>query len=555
MHIDEHGRKIYTGQEALQEWCRRLGEARKLREGKKLHYKTKFQDIPVSIENRKGSVRSGTDDDGEEWRTKMKVPYGYIPGTKGVDGDELDVFVGTSENAAYAYIIHCNTPDGSKFDEDKVMLGFASSKAAKQCFLQHYDDNCFFGGIDAIPMWQFRTKAFVKKHTTKKLVASKGGLSQPNATPTYKAYDRGQTPIAVNLVHSFYSDVLGSKMTHEQIEENIEIDDPDTAIKTKPKKTTEAEGASLQVPSEYFEEKLDTLGRGTDQDMKKSILGHHQDIMPNPEVREPEEHGVQGQRWGVRHARNDGAGQKGFQAKYRNLANDPKTMNMMQVVHRSQPQLNAIAQQQRNRAAKLAQQNQKPPTPEQNHNEALNKLKELGWKVGEAVARLTGQKLFLSTDRKGNHNITTDKEGKALASRPHQPKRRVRTSMRESKKTYYARPLQHYGTDSEESNVDFIREAFPNEGVNFPKTKRHAELGMGYFHKKIDAAKRLVLKPVKGRKLTAGVFSEARHALKNRIPVWAIHKGKMRRVKSVEALINPNKSGQFGRLIFKSKKK
>lgn len=664
MYIDDRGRRIYTGQEAFV-------AARRFLESRKLQGKTTFQNLPISIENRRGSVRKGTDDDGDEWRTKMKVPYGYIKGTRGVDGDALDVFIGPDEDAAYAYVIHCNTPDGKQFDEDKVMLGFSSSKAARNCFHQHYDSPKFFGGIDEIPMWKFRDKAFIRKHTTKKLVASRAGAHQPNSTPGYRAYDKGMTPIAINLVHSFYSDVLGSKMSYEDIEKNIEINDPDTRTTTQKKKVAEA--ASLQVPNELFEEKLDTLGRGTDQDMRRSILGHHQDIMEDPEVREggpgsgprehhsgedrcfscgrklgkyshrvdtrdgqtvfvgsechklitqagekgykppgigprlylmkseeSEEHGVQGQKWGVRHARQDGAGQQGKPAPKRDLANDPRTLSMMQVIHRSQSQLNAISWSQKEKtAARLAAQ-QKPASPQQNHGEALNALKQLGWRALGAAAQITGlggqfqaiqslmrspsgQKLFLNTNRNG-HLLTTDRKGKIPASKSHQPKPYAGTTVDErnrdsinkalgragsrlrvsrgsesfreaAKKTYYARPLNRYGRVSEQRDVESIREAFPEQGVKFPRTRRHAELGMGYFHKKIDAAKRVVLRPDRKNRLTAGVFSEATHALKKKIPVFAFRKGKLRRVASVEALRKPNREGHFGKIIFRKRKK
>lgn len=145
-----------------------LYEQRLLSEGKKLHYRTKFQDLPISIENRRGSIRFK----GLDWETKMKVPYGYIPGTKGVDGEALDVFTGPNENAAYAYIVHQNDPETGDFDEDKVMLGFNSAKQAKKVFLQHHDDSKFFGSMDTIPMWKFQKKIWVKKNTTTRLVAS-----------------------------------------------------------------------------------------------------------------------------------------------------------------------------------------------------------------------------------------------------------------------------------------------------------------------------------------------------------------------------------------------
>ena len=51
----------------------RLRQIHKL--GYKLQGKTNFQGLPISIENRKGSVRTGKDDGGHEWRTKMAALF------------------------------------------------------------------------------------------------------------------------------------------------------------------------------------------------------------------------------------------------------------------------------------------------------------------------------------------------------------------------------------------------------------------------------------------------------------------------------------------------
>ena len=40
----------------------------------------------ITIENPKGSVRSGIDTEGNKWETIMQNTYGYIRGTEGVDG-------------------------------------------------------------------------------------------------------------------------------------------------------------------------------------------------------------------------------------------------------------------------------------------------------------------------------------------------------------------------------------------------------------------------------------------------------------------------------------
>ena len=58
--------------------------------GHKLQGRTKLYGMDISIENKKGSYRSGVDKDGHKWRTYMNYDYGYIRGTVGVDKDHLD---------------------------------------------------------------------------------------------------------------------------------------------------------------------------------------------------------------------------------------------------------------------------------------------------------------------------------------------------------------------------------------------------------------------------------------------------------------------------------
>jgi hypothetical protein len=118
----------------------------------KLQGHTEHQGIPIAIENRKGSVRKGVDKDGKPWRTVMKHPYGFIKGTKGKDGEEVDVYVGPVKDAPNAYVVHQHKSDGKGFDEDKVMLGFGSEDEARTAYLKHYDDPKFLGPISTVPV-------------------------------------------------------------------------------------------------------------------------------------------------------------------------------------------------------------------------------------------------------------------------------------------------------------------------------------------------------------------------------------------------------------------
>ena len=132
----------------------------------KLQGHTSFQGLPIDIENQKGSVRSGVDKDGKPWRTEMRVPYGYIKGSKGADGEGVDVFIGPHKKSPEAHVVHQHKVTGKGYDEDKVMLGFKDRAHAIKTYLQHYDNPKFLGPVKSVPME--RLKALIA--SGKKLV-------------------------------------------------------------------------------------------------------------------------------------------------------------------------------------------------------------------------------------------------------------------------------------------------------------------------------------------------------------------------------------------------
>jgi hypothetical protein len=124
--------------------------------GRKLEGRIDFQGLAVSVENKKGSKRSGTDSDGHNWETTMKYPYGYILRSEGADGEHVDCYVGDERDSDRVFIVHQNNPETGEYDEDKVMLGFESPEDAKQAYLEHYDRPGFFGTMDEMSMDDFR---------------------------------------------------------------------------------------------------------------------------------------------------------------------------------------------------------------------------------------------------------------------------------------------------------------------------------------------------------------------------------------------------------------
>ncbi|MEW5889969.1 MAG: strawberry notch C-terminal domain-containing protein [Pseudomonadota bacterium] len=97
--------------------------------------------LDISIENPAGSERSGIDANGKRWSVTMTAHYGYIRRTEGRDGDHVDVFVkpGTPEDySGPVFVIDQKKPGNRRFDEHKVMLGWASREEAQAGYLENY---------------------------------------------------------------------------------------------------------------------------------------------------------------------------------------------------------------------------------------------------------------------------------------------------------------------------------------------------------------------------------------------------------------------------------
>lgn len=101
----------------------------------------KFGGYDYTIENPKGSTRSGKDANGKEWKVTMHDTYGYIRGKFGKDGDHLDMFINDKADLdnwnGDVFVVDQVNPDGS-FDEHKVMYGYDSMDDAENAYLANY---------------------------------------------------------------------------------------------------------------------------------------------------------------------------------------------------------------------------------------------------------------------------------------------------------------------------------------------------------------------------------------------------------------------------------
>lgn len=100
-----------------------------------------WNEMPIRIENQKGSTRTGPVDEKTgkpAWARKQEAHYGYIQGSTSADKEGVDVYIGDDDKAGDAYVIDQLTPDGKQWDEPKVVVGVKSEDEARALYLKHY---------------------------------------------------------------------------------------------------------------------------------------------------------------------------------------------------------------------------------------------------------------------------------------------------------------------------------------------------------------------------------------------------------------------------------
>lgn len=123
--------------------------------------KISLKNIPITIENPKGSKRSGYSPEGKYWESVMNFTYGYIDNSIGEDGDEIDVFLGPladTEQDFLVYIVNQIDPTTGQFDEHKIMFGFNNPLEAKEAYLSCYEEEWKgLGSMDQISLLDFNS--------------------------------------------------------------------------------------------------------------------------------------------------------------------------------------------------------------------------------------------------------------------------------------------------------------------------------------------------------------------------------------------------------------
>lgn len=142
--------------------------------------------LDISIENAYGQTRGNKRKDGSlKWSTSMPAHYGYIRGTVGADGEQMDVFIGRRPDLANKVFVidqmRQTKKGNTKFDEHKVMLGYKSTKRAMRDYLKAYGERKSAANITALSMDEF--KQWLKSGSLRQPLAKADTISTATLGP------------------------------------------------------------------------------------------------------------------------------------------------------------------------------------------------------------------------------------------------------------------------------------------------------------------------------------------------------------------------------------
>lgn len=164
---------------------------------------TRMHGMHVTIETPMFQSRRGKQD-GKPWSVLCMAHYGYINGTKGADGDAIDIFVGPMPESLSVFVVNQVNRDGA-FDEHKVMLGFADEESARNGYMNSYEKGWTgLGSLTACSIKQFK---YWLKHGDLNKPLQPGDLSKDEAlsmSDVIVRWEGQQTPVGASLTEVIY---------------------------------------------------------------------------------------------------------------------------------------------------------------------------------------------------------------------------------------------------------------------------------------------------------------------------------------------------------------
>lgn len=120
----------------------------------------RFQGLPISIETPKGGTRRGVKDGVTQWEVPdMPAAYGYVRGSTGADGEQIDVFIGDNVESDSVFVVDQIDAETGKFDEHKAVLGANSPTEAAEIYANSFSDGrgmARIGGMSEMSVADFK---------------------------------------------------------------------------------------------------------------------------------------------------------------------------------------------------------------------------------------------------------------------------------------------------------------------------------------------------------------------------------------------------------------
>lgn len=231
------------------------------------------QGLDISVENPKGSTRSGTREDGSTWSHEMSDHYGYVKRTTGADGEQIDVYIGPEPDAGTVYVVDQIDQGTGRFDEHKAMIGYPSREAAREAYASNFDKDWKVGRITAMSMDEF--KEFISDPKRSQFPAS-GINDGPNGPKPQTPYQKAKQK----------AELRNLRDNRNQRPEPAPVEEIDTLLEGLPVAQLNAMAADLGAPIGANRAMTEASIEAKESDLAKlqALAAKHADASTEPRI-------------------------------------------------------------------------------------------------------------------------------------------------------------------------------------------------------------------------------------------------------------------------------
>ena len=189
-----------------------------------------WNNMTVVIEIPRDGLRHGVNRHGEPWENRMKNHYGSMNNIEGMDGENLDVFVGEyPECTSNVFVIDQVDPETKEFDEHKCVIYARHIDDAKKIYNQNYPYNWKgLGSIREMDLEEFKNWKYNMASRQ-----NREQLFNDIQNTTYISLSDTVKPISEKLYKNYKTRIASLKEESDGILNNAEASSSDFGILRK----------------------------------------------------------------------------------------------------------------------------------------------------------------------------------------------------------------------------------------------------------------------------------------------------------------------------------